>query len=704
MKQTLFLKGEAYRFKRFTRKAYSVFNSMHKVVSIGVIIGYVLVFAGLTSASAQTSTAVPSSSEKITEKELDEIMVTASRIEIPVAQTPKPVTIISRQQIEQAPVRSIGELLSYLANVDILQRGGRGIQTDVSIRGGSFDQTAILINGINFSNPQTGHYSLDLPVNLSDIERIEIIQGPSALIYGASAFSGGINIITKKKISEKVFVSLESGMYNLKELEVRGGTQTGIATHSLSVGCKASDGFTDRTQTGKYRVSILGGLVDTLFNYTHNTDYDLYNIFWQSNLEWSNRSKIEILLGYNNKKYGANSFYTPAWPDQYERTSAYNGAVKGQFGTSALKIIPPIYWNRHLDQFDLIKDIPWERNYHRGDTYGSQLVLQYTSRFGITGLGGEWRKEDIRSSKLGKKIAKPKDRYTAYDDRINTSLSLEHTLRLDQWLFSAGALMNHNTFKNNDYGFYPSLSASFRPADAFKIAASWSKSTRMPPFTELYYNTVTHQANENLLPEKSESLDLSFGYTHPLVDAKLTGFLLSGRDLIDWIRVNPADKPQSSNITAVNTQGIDLSLRLNVYRILPEIGEKSSFSVAYTRLFQEFDAGGTISQSANAMNYLRDKLIIGFNHKITRHVSANWFFKLQKRMGDYEKYENYVTTGIRESYPAFSTLDLRLDYHWNDWNFHLNANNLYDTQYFDWGNVPTPGFWFSAGICYSIRN
>ncbi|GHU89499.1 TonB-dependent vitamin B12 receptor [Bacteroidia bacterium] len=703
MKQKLFLKNKAYRFKRFTRKAYSVFNSMHKVVSIGVITGCVLTFAGSTTTSAQTSTVVMSDSGKITEKELDEIMVTASRIEIPVAQTPKPVTIISRQQIEQAPVRSIGELLSYVANVDILQRGGRGVQADVSIRGGSFDQTAILINGINFSNPQTGHYSLDLPINLSDIERIEIVQGPSALIYGASAFSGGINIITKKKIYEKVFASIESGMYNLKEIEIRGVTQTGIATHSLSVGHKASDGFTDRTQTGKYRVSILNGYVDTLLNYTHNTDYDIYNILWQSNLEWPNRSKIDILLGYNNKKYGANSFYTPAWPDQYEHTSSYNGAVKGQFGTSTLKLIPVIYWNRHLDQFDLIKDIPWERNYHRGDTYGGNLVLQYTSKLGVTGLGGEWRKEDMLSSKLGKKMDKPDGHYTAYDDRINTSLTLEHTMRFEQWLFSAGVLMNHNTFKSGDYGFYPSLSASYRPIDAFKIASSWSKSTRMPTFTELYYNTATHQANENLLPEKSESADISFGYTHSLIDAKLTGFLLRGRNLIDWIRLNPADKPQSSNITEVNTQGVDASVRLRLYSILNALGDKSSLSVAYTRLFQEFDAGGTISESANAINYLRDKLIIGFNHKITGNFSANWYFRLQKRMGDYEKYENYVGTGIRESYPAFSTLDLRLDYHWEDWNLHLSANNLYDTHYFDWGNVPTPGFWLSGGISYTIR-
>ncbi|MDR1860530.1 MAG: TonB-dependent receptor [Bacteroidales bacterium] len=697
MRRKLFLTPHAVRFKRFSRKHYSVYNSLKKVVSIGVMTANMLTFAYLVKAHAQ-EVSVVSRSELETEQELDEVVVTASRVELPVAQTPKPVTVITRRQIEQAPVRTVGELLSLVANVDVLQRGGRGVQADVSVRGGSFDQTAILINGVNFSNPQTGHYSLDLPVNLSDIERIEIVQGPSALIFGASAFSGGINVITKKQITERVYASMEAGMYNLKELEVRGAAKTGIATHSLSAGYKASDGFTGRTKTDKYSVSILGGYVDTTLNYTHNTDYDMYNLLWETALQWNTSSKIGILLGYNNKRYGANSFYTPAWPDQYEQTSSYNGAINGQLGNGALKIIPTVYWNRHLDQFDLIKDIPWERNYHRGDTYGANLVLQYVSRLGITGLGGEWRQEDMLSSKLGKAMARPHGRYSAWYDRSNSSLTLEHTVRLNKWLVSAGVLMNHNTFRSGEYGFYPSLSASYRPVEAVKFTSSWSKSTRMPTFTELFYNTATHQANENLLPEKSESFDLSAGYHTPLFDASITGFLLWGRDMIDWIKELPTDKPTSSNITEVNTQGIDANIRFRLNRITPMLGNHSVLSVAYTRLWQNYDANGLISQSANAINYLRDKLVVGVNHRIVGNLSANWFFRLQKRMGTYEKYENYTATGEFDGYPAFTTLDMRLNYDFGDCSIHINANNLYNTRYFDWGNVPTPGFWLTAGV------
>jgi iron complex outermembrane receptor protein len=220
----------------------------------------------------------------------------------------------------------------------------------------------------------------------------------------------------------------------------------------------------------------------------------------------------------------------------------------------------------------------------------------------------------------------------------------------------------------------------------------------MPTFTELYYNTETHIANENLKPEKSESVDLSFNYRTPFFDANLTGFLLWGRDMIDWIKVTETDKPASSNLTKVNTQGIEANFRFHLSKLLPALGEKSSFAMGYTRLFQEYDAGGNISQSANALNYLRDKFSAQLNHSIGGGFSAGWYFRFQKRMGKYEKFENYQSTGKFEAYPAFSTLDIRLNYQYKDWELHVSANNLYDTHYSDWGNIVQSGFWLSGGI------
>ena len=676
MKQKIPLKKTAFRFKRFVRKAYSAFNSMHKVVNIGVVASCMLTFAHATPIAAQGRTVIEHRGDSLS-AELEEVMVTASRVELPLVQTPKLVTVISKEQIAQAPVQSIQDLLVYTANIDILQRGGHGAQADVSIRGGSFDQTAILLNGINLSNAQTGHYSFDFPINLSDIERIEIVQGPSALIYGSSAFAGGINIITKKSTNERLYAHVESGMYNLKKIEMRSTAQTGIASHTLSVGSNSSDGYAD------------------------NTDYDIYNLLWQTRLSPRSESRIDFQLGYNDKSYGANSFYTPRFLEQYERTSTYMGTIKGEFG-STLKFIPIVYWSRHHDQFDLVKDTDFGRNYHRGDTYGTNLILQYTSGYGVTSISGEIRKEDILSSNLGYALAKPRSKYNAYCDRTNISSTLEHTVHLNQFVVSAGVLMNYNTFAEYGHDFFPSVSIAYRPSDSFRISSSWGRASRIPTFTDLFYNTDTHTANENLLPEKSESVDLGFKYRNRLFDANLSGFVLWGSNMIDWIKTNPNEKQTATNLTQLDTKGIEANIRLRLNSVCPALGKQSMLSLGYTRMWQSFDTNGFISESANKLNYLRDKFTTQLHHRIYEGLSASWHFRFQKRMGVYSLFEDGVDLERQGTYPAFSTLDLKLKYQYNDIELNLCANNIYNTKYADLGNIHQPGFWLMGGIGFRL--
>lgn len=676
MNQKQFKEQRAYRFKRFARKAYSAFNSMHRVVNIGVVTGCAIAFLPISPITAQ-KTANAEEQQKVMEKELDEVMVTASRVEIPINQTAKLVTVITKEQIEQAPVQSIQDLLVYAASIDVIQRGGHGVQADISIRGGTFDQNAVLLNGVNLSNPHTGHYSFDFPINLSDIERIEIIHGPSALIYGASAFSGGINIITKKSAEYKAYANVESGMHNLRGMEVRGVAKTGIATNSLSVGYNSSAG------------------------YIANSDYDIYNVLWQTRFRIKDESKLDLQLGYNDKKYGANTFYSAAFPNQYERTSTYMSSLKGEFG-SKLKVIPIIYWNRHHDQFDLIKDDDYGRNFHRNDTYGANLIFSYQSKLGTTSLGGELRREDIMSSNLGLPMVEPHRKYTKYDDRTNTSVSFEHTLNIDKVVLSAGVLMNHNTLLDGEYKFYPSVSATYHPLDNISISSSWTKSTRMPTFTDLHYKGPTHVGRIDLKPEKSESLELGLKYKANLFSAYLTGFMQWGRDIIDWVKEKPEDKVYTAwNMSKIDTKGIEMGANFRLKEILPLLGEQSSLSLDYTRMFQDNDSGDMISMYS--LNYLRDKFTAKFNHQIYKGLSAGWYFRFQKRMGVYEKYHGADQVATIEHYPAFSTLDLKLSYKYQDVVFNLNLNNLYDTYYFDRGDIPQSGFWLMGGVSYTFR-
>ncbi|MCI1647626.1 MAG: TonB-dependent receptor [Bacteroides sp.] len=607
---------------------------------------------------------------------LDEVMVTAAKVEVPINQTAKFVTVITKDQIAAAPVQSIQELLAYAANVDVIQRGGHGVQADVSIRGGTFDENAVLLNGINVSNAQTGHYSFDFPINLSDIERIEIIHGPAALIYGSSAFSGGINIITKKEVSERLYAKLEGGMHQMGGVELRGTSKVGITTNSMSFGYSSSGG------------------------YIANSDYDIYNALWQTRFHLKKDSKLDLQLGYNNRHYGANTFYSAKYPNQYERISNYLGSLKGEFG-SALKVIPILFWDRHYDQFDLIKNTDTGRNYHRNDTYGGNLIFLYQSVLGTTSLGGELRREDIMSSLLGKPLSEPHGKYKMYDSRTNTSVTLEHTVNWNRFVVSAGVLLNHNTLLSGEYKFFPSVSVTYKTDDYFSISSSWSKSTRMPTFTDLYYTTETHNGNEGLKPERSESVDLAFKYNTSRVRAYLTGFLQWGRDMIDWVKDDPSETKWSSwNLSTLNTQGLEMGVDFSMGQFLPLLGNSSRLALDYTCMHSKHDAKNLIS--IYALNYLRDKFTVRFTHPIWKGLSAGWYFRYQKRMGTYERYVDLKKVGD-EPYPAFSTLDLNLNYTCKDLLFSLNLNNLYDTHYFDLGNVPQAGFWLSGSVSYILR-
>jgi iron complex outermembrane receptor protein len=242
------------------------------------------------------------------------------------------------------------------------------------------------------------------------------------------------------------------------------------------------------------------------------------------------------------------------------------------------------------------------------------------------------------------------------------------------------------------------MSVSYRPVDKFNISASWSKSTRMPTFTDLYYTTETHDGNSGLKPEKSESLDLNLKYNNSFFSAYLTGFLLWGRDMIDWVKVD--EKWASWNMTKIDTKGVEMGVKFRLGDLLPALGQQASLSLDYARMHQSSNTLDFVS--LYSLNYLRDKFTAQFHHEIYKGFSAGWYFRFQKRMGVYEKYENLEKVG-NEPYPAFTTLDLKLNYKYKDVLFNLSMNNLYDTHYFDRGNIPQAGFWLMGGINYTFR-
>ena len=188
-------KRRVLKFKQFNNHGYSLFSVLGKEVIIGVL--SVATLRCADAAAQTTSVAVEPDTTWQRTVEMNEVNVTGTRAPLTVRQQARMVTVLSRSDIAAAPVQSVNDLLKYATGVDVRQKGPLGALTDVSIRGGNSEQVAILLNGINICDPQTGHNAMDLPVSLGEIERIEVLEGPAARVYGTSSLLGAINIVTR---------------------------------------------------------------------------------------------------------------------------------------------------------------------------------------------------------------------------------------------------------------------------------------------------------------------------------------------------------------------------------------------------------------------------------------------------------------------------------------------------------------------------
>ena len=671
---------KAFRFKRFANKSYSAFNSLHKVVTIGFLTGCTLMSAHASSVEPSEAVRLEVKADTIPDQELEEVIVTASKAELPLSRASKLVTLITKTEIERSPALSVQELLNSVAGIDVLQRGPHGVQADISLRGGSFDQVAILLNGINLTNPQTGHYSFDIPINLSDIDRIEIVHGPASLVYGASAFAGGINIITKKEAASNAYVKLEGGMHNSLNTEARGAYKTSSTLHQFSAGYKSSDG------------------------YMNNSDYNMLNLLWQSRFDIE-KNTLDLQMGFNNKEYGANTFYSPSYPNQFDDTESMFVSIKGETN-GKLKFIPQLYWNRHNDCFQLIREgtpnVPdWytNHNYHQTDVFGTNLTFQYASKLGITSFGGEFRNEGIMSNVLGKPLDEPIGNFTKSDNRTAINYFAEQNFLFQNMTLSVGGLLNYNTAIPNKYAFYPAINSSYRITDKVSLYASWNKATRMPTFTDLYYTTATHTGNSNLEAEQSEAFEAGVKLSNRIVRANIAAFYMKGRNLIDWVKPSEEALWESRNHSKVNKKGVETNLQFDLKEILGHRLPFHSLNLGYLYLDQNMVDDELISNYT--LNHLRHKFTANLQHDVVRNLSMTWNFRWQERTGSYLKYVEAQPTEITR-YKPFSLLDLKVNYQLRNINLYTNINNVFNTEYLDLGNLPQPGIWVMMGLSYKF--
>lgn len=688
MRKKLFRKTKVFRFRMFERKSYSAFNSIHKVVTIGVLFGLALTSAHASSLKG-SYTATPEATPRDTTaaEELDEVSVVVEQSMV--ALQAISASIIECEQLRQKPIKSIQDLLHHTSTIDVMQRSPHGVQADISIRGSSFDQTAILINGINLSNPQTGHHNLNLPINLSDIERIEVLEGTASILHNSEALAGGINIITKQRKESSIYGKAEGGMFGLLGGEIRGEySNKRNFTTSLSVGYGRSSG------------------------YIKNSDYQMLNALLQSKLWIKNKADVALQVGYNKKNFGANTFYAPTYPNQYEKTNSLFTTLKGEtYGR--LKFSPKLYWSRHYDEFQLIRegtpDIPtWykDHNYHISNVFGSTLGMEYYWRHGVIAVGADLRNESILSSVLGEPMKEAMGKYTNYYNRTNASYSLESRFLWRGISAKMGLLVNTNTSNSDKINLLPAASFTYTPKEHSTISLAWHMAGRLPTFTELYYSTKTHAGNRDLTQEKTHLAELSYNFRNSYLRLNSSVFYTHAFSVIDWQLNQDDEKWHSSNLPAdkpLKTLGANISATLDLEELIEANQPITSIGIGYQHLFRNSDGFSEKNPiSMYVFNYLRNKFTANINHKIARGLTASWSMRVQDRAGNYMKYSDEQPPAVT-AYKPFFILDLRCNYNVKGFDVFLDINNLTNTTYNDFGTIPQPGIWVTGGVSYALK-
>jgi iron complex outermembrane receptor protein len=145
---------------------------------------------------------------------LEKIVITPSRIPTPESQRYRSVATITGDDIETSSYTAVQDIIGGLGAIDLRRRAPEGVQADVTIRGSTFEQSQVLLDGIKMNDPQTGHHNMDIPITKFDLERIDILKGPGSSAYGANAFGGIIHFVTRKPEENKVVVESSGGSYD----------------------------------------------------------------------------------------------------------------------------------------------------------------------------------------------------------------------------------------------------------------------------------------------------------------------------------------------------------------------------------------------------------------------------------------------------------------------------------------------------------
>ncbi|OJX87783.1 MAG: hypothetical protein BGP01_13960 [Paludibacter sp. 47-17] len=588
---------------------------------------------------------------------------------------------VKADELRKMPVESTDALLRLLPGVDIRQRGTGSTQADISIRGGSFDQVLVLVNGINVTDPQTGHHNLNLPVDLNDLQSVEVLQGAASRRYGSQAFSGALNFITGPDEKNNLKVALTTGAFDTRSQQLSFSAGKKIRNYT-SLGHYSSDG---------HRI---------------NTDYDISNVYNRTVWKTKRSGTFDAQFSRQYKSFGANGFYGLAYPNQFEHTRTRLSSLNWDKQYGQLYLQGSLYRRRHYDRFELYRDFQGapatytQHNYHKTTVNGGEINARLTTAIGQFTAGLDVRNDHIYSTKLGRpvegKLPKNTDerrrdiRYAYEAERALTNGYAGYTGSVGPVFVSAGLSLSHT----GDYGLKHHYGAdlSYFFTNELSAYVSANSSSRLPTFTDLYYSDPIRKSNPDLRPETAQTYEGGVAYGEKNLGIKAGFFTRFGQNIIDWIKYPTETLWQSENLTAITTQGIYMSAEY-----LPDAGPFTRLSVSYQLMNADKKADGF--DSKYALDYLKHQLTGRVQHSIVKNIGASWTLLIKDRAGAYADF----ATGAPTEYKPHCLLSTRVSWSLKRIQIYADANNLLNDSYVDFGGLPMPGFHLLAGVKWQLR-
>ena len=581
-------------------------------------------------------------------QKLDSITLTAARIDLPFKENSRTINIITAEDIKNSAAITVADLLQQVAGVDIRRRGTGGSQADLYIRGGGFDQTLLLIDGIKMDDPQTGHHTLNAALPVEVIERIEIIKGPAARVYGQNAFTGAINIVTKKNLNNTVLVNAEAGSFGQLNGSVTAGIEKTNSSHIVHAGKLTSEG------------------------YRNNTDYDNSNYFLKSVFN-QNAQPIEMIATFFERNFGAENFYTTNETfNEYEETQNSLLGFTTEFNSEKFKIQPRVYWKRNQDMFLLRRDEPlFFRNFHISNKIGAEANAALTSNIGITGFGLDLSKIYLRSNNLGNR------------QRFMATAFAEHRFSLanDKLDITPGVAVTY--FSDFKFNAFPGLDVGFDITDRFKAYGNVGYTYRIPTYTDLYYSDPRTNGNPDLEPEEAFSQEVGIKYVGRSFRASVAVFNRDAENLIDYIRPDATTEIfTATNIAEVNTKGAEFDTAYN----FQFLNHTQTLAFGYAYLDDNIlDQNEELSRYS--LNTLRHQFTTRLSTHLVERMRLNFIHKYAER-----------TTG-----QTYNVWDASLIVKLNQFEISTIANNIFNADYIETGFAPMPPSNVLFGLRYSFR-